>query len=401
METIFYSWQSDCSNKTNRNFIKSALEAAIAKVGRDLDLEDSLRIDQDTADIPGTPEIANTILAKIEMTYIFLADLTVIAKTAENKQVPNPNVLLELGYAMKALGTEKIITVMNEHYGTSKEGLPFDLAHRRWPIRYNLSEGTSPEVKFEIKKKLISELETAIKAIVTSFGTSVKEEFIGVPPQWKSSSYLPDNERLAKKHMPYGEADESSFILWSNGPQAFLRLIPAEPLPEKSALELEKALGALPPLGRVSSVWFARNKYGAVSFNARNVDRQEDATMISQAFKHGEIWGIDRNCVKDEIKRKYIPIGYVIEIFNHGLNNYINFYHKYFAGKPPIKIVAGLSGVEDYAVTISSHSTSGHSVDDEIIYETILHKLDVDPHEILKPFYKSIYEACGVESPEM
>lgn len=400
METIFYSWQSDASNKTNRNFIRSALEAAIAKVGRDLDLEDSIRIDQDTADVPGTPEIANTILAKIEKTFIFLADLTIIAKTLENKQVPNPNVMLELGYAMKSLGTKKVITVMNEYYGMAKDGIPFDLAHKRWPIRYSLSEDTSPEAKFEIKKKLISDLETAIKAVVATFGASTKEGFIGIPPQWKSSSFLSDNERLAKL-VPFGETEEASDIIWSNGPQAFLRLIPAEQLPEKSSSELEALLRDLPPLGRISSVWSARNKYGAVSFDAICGVRQENARMISQIFKHGEIWGIDRYCLKERSARTYIPAGLVIEVFINGLRNYLSFYERHFSGKPPVKIIAGLSGVEDYSIAVDSHSTVGHCVEDEIIFEAILHNFDVDPMEVLKPFFKSMYEACGIHPPDM
>lgn len=399
METIFYSWQSDASKKTNRNFIRSALEAAIAKVGRDLDLEDSLRIDQDTADVPGTPEIANTILQKIEKAYIFLADLTIIAKTPEDKQVPNPNVMIELGYAMKSLSTQRIITVMNERYGTAKDGLPFDLAHRRWPIRYSLSEDTSPEDKFEIKKKLISDLETAIKAVVATFGATTTEGFVGIPPLWKSSSFLSDHERLAKL-VPFGETEDASDIIWSNGPQAFLRLIPAEKLPEKSSLELEKLLRDLPPLGRVSSIWTARNKYGAVSFNAKNVDRHDNAQMISQIFKHGEIWGIDRYCLKESDNKTYIPAGLVIEVFVNGLRNYINFYVKHFAGKPPVKIIAGLSGVEDYSIAVNRHSTAGHCVEDEITFEIILHDIDIDPKEVLKPFFRSMYEACGVHPPE-
>ena len=127
MGTIFYSWQSDTLNKVNRNFIKDALEKAVKNLNRSMNLEEAIRFDQDTKDIPGTPEIANTIFEKIENCEVFVPDLTIVAKTKKNRQVSNPNVLLELGYAMKSIGSKRVIAIMNEDYGTAKEGLPFDL----------------------------------------------------------------------------------------------------------------------------------------------------------------------------------------------------------------------------------------------------------------------------------
>ena len=398
MLTIFYSWLSDTPNKTNRNFIRAALEAAIRTIGKDLGPDDSLRIDQDTADVPGTPEIANTILRKIENAYIFLADLTMIARTNGEKQVPNPNVMIELGYAMRCMGTDRIITVMNEHYGPVKDGVPFDLAHRRWPIRYSLTEEAGADERQEIKKKLVADLETAIRAIVAAFEPTTKDAFVGVPSVWKSSSFLGDHERLAKL-TPFGEIEEASDIFWTNEPQAFLRLIPEAPLPEKSSLELEGMLRDLPPFGRVGSIWTARNKSGAVSFEAR--PDQHDAKMISQLFRHGEIWGIDRKCLQERKGKRIIPTGLIVEIFTRGLRSYLSFYGKQLSGKLPVRIMVGVSGIEDYAIAVDSYTIAGHCVEDEVIDEMILDKLDVDPMEVLKPFFGSIFEACGVRAPEM
>jgi len=64
MATIFYSWQSDISNRINRNFIRGALEKSIKKVAESLNLDEAPRIEQDTSGVPGSPEIANTILEK-------------------------------------------------------------------------------------------------------------------------------------------------------------------------------------------------------------------------------------------------------------------------------------------------------------------------------------------------
>jgi hypothetical protein len=53
---IFYSWQADRSNNTNRGFIKAALEEAAAALAVDLIVEP--RIDHDTQNVPGSPDIA-------------------------------------------------------------------------------------------------------------------------------------------------------------------------------------------------------------------------------------------------------------------------------------------------------------------------------------------------------
>src|SRR5215831_4318363 len=142
---IFYSWQSD--QPQNRSFIRSALQLAIKELQQDSALDEAQRdivADQDTQDVPGSPGVAETILEKIRLADVFVADLTFVQKAGERnapeRACPNPNVLLEYGYALHALGEGKIIGVLNEVHGSPKD-LPFDLNHRRWPIRFTLASG--------------------------------------------------------------------------------------------------------------------------------------------------------------------------------------------------------------------------------------------------------------------
>ena len=91
MGTVFYSWQSDTPNNVNRGFIRDALDKAIKKVNKtleveDADREDKLKLDQDTAGVPGMPEIANTIFRKIEKCSIFIPDLTFVGNTEIGKK---------------------------------------------------------------------------------------------------------------------------------------------------------------------------------------------------------------------------------------------------------------------------------------------------------------------------
>lgn len=170
--TLFYSWQSDRPYSLNRNFIECVLKKALIKIGRDLECksalrEDELKVDKDTQGIPGTPEITETILNKISECSIFVPDLSFICKTDNDRFVPNPNVLIEYGWALKAIGLSRIVPVMNTAYGDPSH-LPFDMRHLRWPITYYLTEETTQEEKKEIRAKLVSEFSNAITSIVTS-----------------------------------------------------------------------------------------------------------------------------------------------------------------------------------------------------------------------------------------
>ena len=162
---VFYSWQSDLDNKYNRNFIKDCLDRAIKKINKDLDLEEAVRLDQDTKDVAGSPDIANTIYAKIRESDVFVGDVTFIGKIESGKHCSNPNVLIELGYALSSLTDICIINLMNESYGNPKGNLPFDLAHKRWPITYNLS-GANANEKANVRTELVDNLENAIKPIL-------------------------------------------------------------------------------------------------------------------------------------------------------------------------------------------------------------------------------------------
>ena len=170
--TVFYAWQSDRDKKVNRYFIQEAAEKALKRITDDASIDFSLKLDHDTKDVPGMPEITTTILKKIEESHIFLADLTFVAiREAEeprgkSKYVPNPNVLFELGYAFKSLGSERIICVMNTGYGDAELQI-FDLAHRRWPIRYELTPEDQAN-KADVRKSLGAEIESAVRSILKS-----------------------------------------------------------------------------------------------------------------------------------------------------------------------------------------------------------------------------------------
>jgi len=138
-QTIFYSWQSDLPNPTNRGFVEDCLQRAIKEVRGDEELNLDPCIDRDTSGVPGAPDIAATIFDKIKAADIFVGDVSFINQGAAGRPTPNPNVLVELGYAAGRLGWEKIICVFNQATGSVND-LPFDIRQRR--VRgYHLVEG--------------------------------------------------------------------------------------------------------------------------------------------------------------------------------------------------------------------------------------------------------------------
>jgi hypothetical protein len=162
--TVFYAWQEDRDTERNKKFVRKAIEKAVARVAKDSTIEDSPRLDHDTKGLPGTPEIAASIFAKITECGVFVADVTCVASTTTHdgrtKMLPNANVLVELGFAASAIGWDRIVLVMNEAYGGAQY-LPFDVQHRRRPFVYTLEDVGDRAAKLT---ELSEDMEGAIRA---------------------------------------------------------------------------------------------------------------------------------------------------------------------------------------------------------------------------------------------
>jgi hypothetical protein len=189
MINIFYSWQSDSPSSTNRNFIKSALEKTIQSLKKGSeDIQVEMRVDTATDALPGSPDIAASIFEKISNSQIFLCDVTIInsPSTVEKiirsltkkivRQTPNPNVLVELGFAVSCLGWDKIICVVNTAQG-KVEDLPFDIRGRRM-CAYRYPD--SSKSKEEIKSQLVGTLKYALIDIIGSLEAVQNIELINV-----------------------------------------------------------------------------------------------------------------------------------------------------------------------------------------------------------------------------
>src|SRR5436190_17986189 len=109
----FYSLQSDLRNSSNRGFIQGASENAAAAITADDKVQVEPVVDRDTLGVSGSQDIRNTILSKINSCDVFVADVSIVSRPRKGRRTPNPNVLIELGFALKALGQERMILIFN------------------------------------------------------------------------------------------------------------------------------------------------------------------------------------------------------------------------------------------------------------------------------------------------
>jgi len=128
---LFYSWQSDI--KRQKSIIEKSIIVALKKIKKDINVV--IALDRDTKNRPGSIDITQEIFNKINSTSVFIGDISFINvnkyfKFLQRNKLSNPNVLLELGYAVRKLGWERIILIFNNKYGKI-EKLPFDINHHR------------------------------------------------------------------------------------------------------------------------------------------------------------------------------------------------------------------------------------------------------------------------------
>jgi len=160
--TIFYSWQSDLPRETSQQVIRSCIRSSFNPIEVN---DESLQfiLDEATRNEAGSPDIPATIFNKISLADIFICDITIINSSEKStRKTPNPNVLIELGYAISILGWERIIMVFNKYYYDSFSELPFDLNKRRI-IPFKVVRKDDKNGISDLTNKLTTAIETIIK----------------------------------------------------------------------------------------------------------------------------------------------------------------------------------------------------------------------------------------------
>ena len=199
--TVFYSWQSDLPKETNQGIIQGAIRIASNKLEHEFKKTDlHIIIDEATSNLPGSPHIPSAIFDKISSADAFICDITTINKEAietiknlqategrtkpqEVRTVPNPNVMIELGYAIALLGWERIIMLFNTSYGDLKDA-PFDIVVNRI-TDYHLSPKTEDVTEKQLQgnqKQLSEKIHEALKLIIEKSPNKPRYK-VGITPE--------------------------------------------------------------------------------------------------------------------------------------------------------------------------------------------------------------------------
>ena len=287
MNTVFWSWQSDLDARVTRDLICEALIGAAADL--DAELDERIEMTSDTKGVAGTPDIVATILAKIEKAQVFVGDFTPLALSAGGKALANPNVLIELGYAKRAIGLERVILVWNTAFpGASIDNLPFDMAGRRSPMALHLPAGAALAELRTVREGLRKRLREALRLSIAAATPAVEP----LRPKWQSEEPASGLWFNPAVPLPINDSGTSGTKMTSEGPYRFVRILPRS----WSAPTKYGANGIrLAILGPTQSSSWGTVKGGHLTYKGSfRADQQTPLTnFVMQFCETGEIWGVD------------------------------------------------------------------------------------------------------------
>ncbi len=160
LSTVFYSWQSDLDREKTSSAIRSAIKSALNSLDENDKIQ--LHLDEATRDEAGSPEIPRTIFKKISKADIFVCDITTVNQNYDGRKTPNPNVLIELGYAIANLGWERIIMLYHNDFGDFSKDSPFDLEKRRI-TSFSIKDKKDKDRKADLANKLYNGLKIVLE----------------------------------------------------------------------------------------------------------------------------------------------------------------------------------------------------------------------------------------------
>jgi hypothetical protein len=402
---IFWSWQSDRDEDTCRYFVLAALKAAVEKLKQpeaidqptERENRSALDVDQGAQGVPGSPDLARTIFDKILTATVFVADVTPVSVIPSDdggqpkKRNMNPNVAIELGYALHARGDERVVMVLNTHYG-DPGSLPFDIVHKRHPITFHLPPNSDEPTVASASAKLTGHLVRALRPYI-----NLRDE---VPSQQSAAVYFSTTETLVTLHNAKRDAE----YLYPDSIGFYLRLLPAprsHPNFSRDILLSKIRDADLHPFRNGPRMLFAANSYGAIAFEP---DSSTDGLIASstQVFLNGEIWGIASWLLKTGWGGKFVPARRVEEVYKGALPKYLQFSQHQLGLKPPYIVEAGAVGLRgrSFLVDLVGARTKHQFFDDDIKVRKRLPDLSSKAaNGALSELFEMLFKLSGASRP--
>ncbi|PZU12183.1 MAG: hypothetical protein DI606_10135 [Sphingobium sp.] len=301
---VFWSWQSDRAAKYNREVIEDALGRALAALSNELELDPSEgpQLDHDTKDAKGMAAIADTIFEKIRTSALFVGDITTAGKSDGGRELPNPNVLIELGWAWAHLSHENIILVANKYYGPKKaENLPFDIRHRRAVIFFTLAKTADADAIEAATLELAKAFQEAIRTSLGEWLASIASAPgpAGMPSREGDPSIWFEKDAVLQ-HQPYHGGGGIERVQLAESRRLYARIVP-----EKFKSGIPKALrvhsfqghhgqSGLDPMGPWTSADGGLNGEGVLRYAPSQRGEPTTTWTATQWFREtGELWSFD------------------------------------------------------------------------------------------------------------
>ncbi len=415
-KNVFFSWQSDTQNKVGRTFLKEALVEVCSDINSETSLEEALRdvaVDCDTQGVAGQPPIAQTIFNKIDKAAVFVADVTFTGKRLDDRPTPNPNVLIEYGWAQKSLTSERVICVMNTAYGKpNSEDLPFDLAHLRWPITYDLPVDATTTYREQEKKKLKKTLKEAISLCLKTVPSSEvipQPKFQAAQPKDGKAYFRDSKEPIGFQDDRLGDNNKEVFL--TRGPAMWLRVMPTinqqKKLPTRELRKIAMKNSYLMPLISPSggySYLRASDGVGMYRTKGNNTDeRHLNIDSVAFAFMTGEVWSIETSLLSYDKGRLFMTD--IEQSFVEGMKRYTQFL-KELGIDDPYHWKVGIIGIKGRQLSYPPPpqkqwlENRGPICASDLIEAEGTIEVKQSVTTILLPFFREIFEACGVERPD-
>jgi hypothetical protein len=306
---VFWAWQSDHPGRISRYAVREALKRAIEHLKEEVEIDEppeearrrDIHLDHDTEGLTGMPSIAAAIFKKISESTVVVCDMTPVGATPTiegnegdkpGRPLMNPNVAIELGYALGTIGDANVLGVLNVAFG-SAASLPFDIIHKKWPVMYTLvEEATAAEIEEQVKlmrAEFIKRLRGFIKT------EDPEKPFAEMPVQAGRGLFFKDGDVLAvQRNNPLSHGRELRFTMPDRS-YAYLRVIPKKSLSIPLSEELLKnTIGRFGTFGIPVGALIQENEYGVAMSNL-NPEKLHVESM-TQYFRNGEIGALVPIC---------------------------------------------------------------------------------------------------------
>ena len=390
-QTVFYSWQSDLPSRTNRGFILGALEQAAKAVRSDAVVGIDPVVDRDTAGVAGSPGIAAVILEKIGQADIFVPDVSLVTPPDANRPSPNPNVLLELGFAISRLGWNRVVMIMNTAFGEPAL-LPFDLRGHR-VVTYNCRTDKPGTVKTDERRSLERKLKKAITAILLE-QASIKDteggRSLGSLQDYAAKFQVERLDLFATGHVPSNDK-----LVLESDQLVCVHIVPFSAKTEQKTIEvghLDPQHASLVPIG---SREFSRDSFNTDGLLRYDLDHDDSISGFLQLFRNGVIETVNSTMARQEVRPGGLPGSYFCKELVAFLEGTCRLYEE-LQIQPPISILIAILGVKQLVIPAEiGYYPSPFGRDRIVLPPVQILDLKADVRPLLRKSLDVLWQAAG------